>query len=227
MANDERPYTSRPGAQEDTVPGEWSAGDEAEAPAPSEDDLQEQREVVEHGIISHFTAMLAHRVFHTAGPETDETARRAPRGSTAPMRDLRLPDLETLAVEDRFLSEQRAGRRPSLSDYILRYPDQREALLRLAMTQDPSGLVEATEPQTMSAVDEAMAANGQEIGVRRAMQAIERQGLQSRRGAPQLKVAERQAAYAADSGASVGERALKKAQKRAQGADTGEAGPER
>lgn len=227
MANDERPYTSRPGAQENAEPGAWPAGDEAEALTPPEDDLQEQREVVEHGIISHFAALQAHRVFGAPRPPANDTTRRAPSESTAPMVDLRLPDLESMAVEDRFLSEQRAGHRPSLSDYILRYPEQREALLRLAMSQDPIGLVGGTEPQPVSPLDEAMAASGQELGVRRAMQAIARQGLPARRGAPQMKIAERRAGYAAGPDASAGERATKRAQKRARSADSGEAGPER
>lgn len=48
-----------------------------------------------------------------------------------------LPDLDALAVQEQFLEEWRAGRRPRLSVYARRYPQHAEALAELVAALAP------------------------------------------------------------------------------------------
>ncbi len=63
-----------------------------------------------------------------------------------------LPDVDALAVQEQFLAEWRAGHRPRLSVYALRYPQYAGALAELVASLAPdmsvSGAVEETEPLT-------------------------------------------------------------------------------
>jgi hypothetical protein len=47
------------------------------------------------------------------------------------------PDLDSLAVEEQFLEEWRAGKRPQLSVYAVRYPQYAAALADLVMALPP------------------------------------------------------------------------------------------
>ncbi len=106
------------------------------------------------------------------------------------------PSLEDMALEELFLSELRAGRRPSLSVYMRRYSAQRDALLRLAARMDPHELAGLEAPEAMAPEQEAALRAGQEEGTRKALEALTH-GSRRGRGATR-RVAEEQAPYAPD-----------------------------
>ena len=55
-----------------------------------------------------------------------------------------LPDVDALVVQEQFLEEWRAGRRPRLSVYALRYPQYGRALADLAASLPPDIPIGAT-----------------------------------------------------------------------------------
>lgn len=74
------------------------------------------------------------------------------------------PSVEDLAVEELFLNELEAGRRPRLEDYLQRYPLQRDALLRLATQLDPRELAGLTAAEAMTPEARVAADLGQREG---------------------------------------------------------------
>lgn len=56
---------------------------------------------------------------------------------TAHDEDALAPNLDALAIQDQFLEEWRAGKRPQLSAYALRYPEHAAALADLVMRLPP------------------------------------------------------------------------------------------
>lgn len=117
-------------------------------------------------------------------------------------------DLEALAVEELFLSELRDGLRPSLSDYIQRYPAQREALRRMAAHMPPRELAGLDAQEEITPTQEEAARAGQEAGTRKALREALMRGARRERGMAQRRVAEEQASYTA--GNANGEESPKK-----------------
>lgn len=56
--------------------------------------------------------------------------------------DALAPDLDALAIQEQFLEEWRAGKRPQLSAYALRYPEHAAALADLIMRLPPDALAD-------------------------------------------------------------------------------------
>lgn len=107
---------------------------------------------------------------------------------------------EDLAVEELFLSELGAGKRPKLGDYLQRYPQQHDALLRMAARMDPrelAGLAPLESPvNTLTPEAQASAVRGQREGERRALRALATSSAAGRRRRGRA-VAEEHAPYAA------------------------------
>lgn len=66
-------------------------------------------------------------------------------------RDALSLDLHALAVEEHFLDELRAGKRPRLSAYIRRYPAHAEALTNLVASLAPDTITERSSDATLTA----------------------------------------------------------------------------
>ncbi len=117
--------------------------------------------------------------------------------STFPDSELDPLDLEALAVENLFLSELRDGPRPSLGDYIQRYPAQWDALRQMVARMDPRELAGLDAPAKIAPDQEAAARAGQKEGTRNALREASKRG--SRRGRSATgRVAEERTPYAAD-----------------------------
>ena len=82
------------------------------------------------------------------------------------------PAVEDLAVETLFLDELQAGKRPLLSDYLQRYPQQRDALLRLVARMDPRELAGLTPPKGQTPEARVAAERGQREGELRALRSL-------------------------------------------------------
>jgi hypothetical protein len=156
------------------------------------------------------TTPLADTQEENADPDADSTS----------------PSLEDMAVEELFLSELSAGRRPSLSAYTRRYPAQRDALLRLAAHMDPRALAGLDTSEAITPEQEAAAWEGQEEGTRRGLEMTMKR--RSQRGATR-RVAEERASYTAGKPDDAGDGKTKR--KRARSARSekpkDEPGPER
>ncbi|HEU0028401.1 MAG TPA: hypothetical protein VFQ25_14910 [Ktedonobacterales bacterium] len=170
-------------------------------------------------IVAPAFVRMAREASHEASPEEDAI----PDGATDEP-----PTLEDMAVEELFLSELHAGRRPSLDAYLRRHANQRGALLRLATRMDPSELAGFDEPsdapEAITPDQEAAARAGQEEGTRRALREVAKRSGQRGRGDTQ-RVAEEQARYEVSHSS---ETAKQKpgGRKRARPAQPDEAGPE-
>lgn len=93
---------------------------------------------------------------------------------TAQDDDAPAPDLGALAIQEQFLEEWRAGRRPRLSAYALRYPEYAAALADLVMRLPPDALADgaprhARREKRPESFPERFATGA---GVRRALDAI-------------------------------------------------------
>lgn len=107
---------------------------------------------------------------NTVAPDFVRKARAASRSQEAALiTDSKSLDMESLAIEELFLSELSDGRGPSLSEYIQRYPEQRDALRDMASRMDPRELAGLSAPEEITSDREAAARAGQEEGVQRAL----------------------------------------------------------
>ena len=106
---------------------------------------------------------------------------------------------EDVAVENLLLSELRAGKRPQLSDYLQRYPNQRAALLRLATQLDPRELAGSATSDAMTPEAQAAADLGLRAGELRALRILANDAAPAkrRRGRRAAGVAEEPGQYGA------------------------------
>ena len=164
---------------------------------------------------------------NTVAPDFVKMSRAASRSKeTGLAPDAGSLDLESLAVEKQFLNELSDGQRPSLSDYIQRYPAQRDALQGMVARMDPRELAGLSVPDGMTPAQETAARAGQEEGTRRALREAPKRGSQRGRGAAQQMVAEERASYDASQTGGVGEAKPKRDRKRARPARPEEKGSE-
>lgn len=93
---------------------------------------------------------------------------------TAQDDDALAPDLDALAIQEQFLEEWRAGKRPRLSVYAARYPQYADALADLVMALPPDAPIDAAPERARGekrpeSFPERFASG---VGVRRALDAI-------------------------------------------------------
>jgi hypothetical protein len=102
-----------------------------------------------------------------------------------------------MAVEELFLNELEAGRRPRLEDYLQRYPLQRDALLRLATRLDPRELAGLTAAEAMAPEARIAADLGQREGEMIALRVLATSAARPRRRRRRTmaEVAEERAPY--------------------------------
>lgn len=107
-------------------------------------------------------------------------------------RDALALDLNTLAVEEQFHAEWRAGQQPRLSAYIQRYPEHAEALADLAASLAPDG--QATSLSEMMPASTTLH-TWAEAGEMRALAALFGAPIAESTGDDGLRVAEERGEY--------------------------------
>jgi hypothetical protein len=220
MADDEKPGTPEaPAGATDAPLDEPDAGEErtaggrliqAEVFLSRLAERQEERGLAagEASVVDAILGALESLGFdpNLVAPVFVRMARKSPvEEEPAAIDDTEPPGLEDMAVEERFLTELRAGPRPNLDAYAHGMAAHSRALIQLVTRMDPAELMGLDAPEALTPEQDAAVRDGQEAGTLRALREVAKRGGQRGRGDAQ-SVAEEQAPYdASHTGGSPGD----------------------